>query len=221
MFSKPALRNTPKPSYKPKPEVKESPAFREVLKSSGNPESQARPGSQTKHTFEPPALKSTGRRLPSHSDEVFDDDLNNSASSGDGTFEKPALRQTARPPRQDSIGDTGSAPSHTFEKPALKAASTPVAVNTRIEQFTPGTFEKPALKKSTPSPEKEVKSVSEHKGVFDRPALRKTGTPGRELEREKTPEKPSWLQQAAEKQNKALEAIQHKGGIMCEHVVAF
>ncbi|XP_052799782.1 nucleolar protein dao-5-like isoform X1 [Mya arenaria] len=209
IFAKPALRSTPKPKPGAKPQHRETPEFSKPLRSAAKPDTHPKPETK-KHTFETPALKSTGRKITPPMNEINSDDLNNSANSGDHVFEKPALRQIDKPTRSDSIGESMSPPpSHTFEKPVLKPSSTPTVSNTRNEQFTPGTFAKPSLKKTSTSPEKEVKSSSEAKGIFDRPALRKAGSVNKE-EREKTPDKPSWLQQAADKQTKALDVIQSK-----------
>ncbi|KAH3740953.1 hypothetical protein DPMN_047671 [Dreissena polymorpha] len=71
-------------------------------------------------------------------------------------------------------------------------------------------FEKPVLKRATPSPEKEVKPATEAKGTFDLPVLRKTGFVSQAEKDRQEQEKPSWLQEAAEKQSKVLDGLQSK-----------
>lgn len=212
VFSKPALRSTPKAKPEPRPRVldQDDTPFTN-LRSTPKPDIAA-PDSDTqsnKHVFDKPKLRQTGRKMASdESEDPSDANVNNSVSK---TFEKPALRATAKDLRSDSFGDNSEPPPQTFEKPVLKSTGVKHSeAGVKPEQFTAGTFEKPMLKKTTPSPEKEVRDVPDSKGMFERPALRKT-EPVKEPERERTPDKPAWLQQAANKQSKVLDVLHTKG----------
>ncbi|XP_052245971.1 neurofilament heavy polypeptide-like isoform X2 [Dreissena polymorpha] len=204
VFIKPALRSTPKPERKSsESEQSEKPDFDVPLKKASKPDLKQRHESP-KHMFETPKLKSTGRKI-TPADEHDNDNTNTSAiPNNDHAFDKPVLRQTKT--RNDSAGESG----FTFEKPPLKSAVSPGNAREKPDNSSGGMFEKPALKRATPSPEKEVKPATEPKGIFDRPVLRKTGSVSQAEKDKQEQEKPSWLQQAAEKQSKVLDVLQSK-----------
>ncbi|XP_045171895.2 WASH complex subunit 2-like isoform X2 [Mercenaria mercenaria] len=204
VFEKPKLRSTPKPKWEQKHsedkdiDVFEPKNLRSVQKQDAD---IVKESSSDKHVFDKPSLRSTGRRLESRGDSVKEE-------THSKMFDKPALRTTNKPSRTDSLNDS-SEPSHTFDKPTLRSTNRTTVDKDTVDSSSHGTFEKPSLKKATPSPEKETKEFNEPKGIFDKPALRKTEG-GKEREKPKASEKPDWLQQAANKHTKALEAIHTK-----------
>ena len=181
-----------------------------------------------KYSFDKPDLRKGGRGLDT---ERKDSDI----SSRTYSFDKP--KHTGEIRTEKSANETNEK-SHTFEKPALR--NTPAKVQTEKKEDSESgyTFSKPALRKS---PEKQTKdSQNENKGYFDKPSLRKTenkhnkenthiNSSGkdyssnfpemklRKIERpategkEKTSDKPAWLQEAKSKQSKVLDAIHHQG----------
>lgn len=184
-FSKPALKSTPKPSY------------------SSDPDAKGDKNDSASHVFEKPKLRQTRLSMSPAADDKQE------SNSETNFFEKPVLKVRDR--KAESFDDVSEV-SHVFEKPVLR--SKPVQnspTGSKSESSVTGTFQKPELKKTrTPfgSEERDLNS----KGVFERPALRKTDAKlSREPEREKTPEKPSWLQKAANKQSKVLDVLQAKG----------
>ena len=166
------------------------------------------------HIFEKPALRSR-QKLDSEVKDHSDSD--------------PFLTRTKNTRTESSEN------IHSFDKPLLR--NTPAKENhdKADSDDINNVFVKPALRKS---PEKVKDSHSENKGYFDKPSLRKTenilgedrshtgdkdyssGFPEMKLRKtrappidskEKSSEKPEWLQTAKIKHSKALDALQSKG----------
>ncbi|KAH3876056.1 hypothetical protein DPMN_039336, partial [Dreissena polymorpha] len=207
VFTKPALRSTPKSERKSyESDHSEKPVFNVPLKKAAKPDLKQSHESP-KHLFETPTLKSTERKITT-ADEHDNDNTNTSAPpNNDQAFDKPGLRQTKT--RNDSADDLPVS-GFTFEKPPLKYAVSPGNTREKPDNISSGMFEKPVLKRATPSPEKEVKPATEAKGTFDLPVLRKTGFVSQAEKDRQEQEKPSWLQEAAEKQSKVLDGLQSK-----------
>ncbi|XP_052240251.1 uncharacterized protein LOC127850895 isoform X4 [Dreissena polymorpha] len=207
VFTKPALRSTPKSERKSyESDHSEKPVFNVPLKKAAKPDLKQSHESP-KHLFETPTLKSTERKITT-ADEHDNDNTNLSAPpNNDKAFDKPGLRQTKT--RNDSADDLPVS-GFTFEKPPLKSAVSPGNTREKPDNISSGMFEKPVLKRATPSPEKEVKPATEAKGTFDLPVLRKTGFVSQAEKDRQEQEKPSWLQEAAEKQSKVLDGLQSK-----------
>lgn len=211
LFEKPALRNTPKPKLEQKPDhthEHEEAFATKNLRSVPKPDNFAKDLSSDNHMFDKPHLKAAKPKVSSDDDSVKND---LSSNFGAKTFEKPPLRSTNKNLRSESTEGQAYEPSHLFEKPPLRTGVERTVAMNKHDNFSSGTFEKPSLKKTTPSPEKEVKDIHEPKGTFDRPQLRKTDSLQDREEKTRIAEKPSWLQTASEKHERALGVLQTKG----------
>ena len=178
-----------------------------------------------KRTFDKLALRN--RRM--YDNEVKDSDK----ESRTYLHDEPNLSRT-HSSRTESPVNEANKKLHAFGKPVLRNTSGKVE-SERKDSDSDYKFTKPALRKS---PERVKDIRSENKGYFDKPSLRKTenllseekahtsdkdyssGFPEMKLRKtrppptdnkEKSSEKPEWLQAAKSKHSKALDALQSKG----------